>query len=239
MHKFFIDDIPAGNYIITGQNANHIIKSLRMKVGESITLCNNGIDYECEISNFTSDSVEVKVITSSKCENEPNVSVTIFQGLPKSDKMDTIVQKCVELGVDRIVPVLTYRSILRPDAKASIKKVERWQKISHEAAKQSHRGKVPVIDNIIGFEKALSDLNNFDCTLLFYEGGGEKINNLIPQNAKSIAVFIGPEGGFEEDEVNKILQLGGQCATLGKRILRTETAPITALSIIMYITGNI
>lgn len=240
MPRFFVDNIVESTYTIVGNDAHHISKSLRMKVGEGLTLCDkNGIDYACTIKEFLEDSVIVFVNDKSRCESEPSVKVTLYQGLPKGEKMDLIVQKAVELGVDRIVPVMMSRCVSKPDAKSARKKVERWQKISQEAAKQSRRGIIPKISELISLETAISDACKSDRTLVFYECGGEKINNLISHDTKSISIFVGPEGGFEENEILSITNAGGFSATLGPRILRTETAPLAALAIIMHVTNNI
>lgn len=240
MPRFFVDNIQGSTHTITGNDARHISKSLRMKVGESITLCNKqGTDYDCTISEFVEDSVVVHIENQTKCISEPNTIVTLYQGIPKGEKMDLIVQKSVELGINKIVPVIMSRCISRPDQKSSRKKVDRWQKIAEEAAKQSRRGIIPKVCEPIELDYAINDAKSSDIVLAFYESGGDKLKNLVGQNAKSVSIFIGPEGGFEEHEINSILNSGGVCATLGNRILRTETAPLAAISIIMHITGNI
>ena len=152
--------------------------------------------------------------------------------------MEYIVQKCVELGVSKIVPVISARCISRPDAKSLAKKQLRWQKIAREAAQQSRRGIIPTIEPAVSFKQAAVMCSRNELNIIFYELGGESVKKLITGNPKTIGIFIGSEGGFEENEVNLIKQNGGTAATLGKRILRAETAPLTALSIIMYETGN-
>ena len=170
--------------------------------------------------------------------SEPSVSVTLYQGLPKSDKMDSVVQKAVEMGVTRIVPMLTQRCVSRPDQKSAQKKVERWQKISFEAAKQCGRGILPPVSPLTDFSAALRQSASESTVLFFYEGGGQSLQQCIDSSCKAYSIFIGPEGGFSEEEVQFALDLGAKKATLGPRILRTETAPVAALAAIMLTTGN-
>lgn len=240
MAWFFTDEnINADTYVISGENARHISKSLRMKKGEELTLVTpDNTQCECVLTEITSDYSEVKITAKKPCENEPDVFVTLYQALPKGDKMDYIVQKCVELGISRIVPMISSRCVSRPDAKSIKKKCERWQKIALQAAMQSRRGIIPTVCDCVSFDKAAEMSLESEKQIIFYELGGEKVKNIIIEKPKSIAMFIGSEGGFEQSEVDKIIANGGQPATLGKRILRAETAPLTALSIIMYQTDN-
>ncbi len=236
----FVPCINDNNYTIYGEDARHISKSLRMRAGEQLTICTeDGIEHLCEIVSITGESVSVKVIASKLCENEPNVKVTLYQALTKSDKMEVIIQKAVELGVYRIVPMLTARCVSRPDEKSMLKKAERWNKISKQAAMQSRRGIIPIVENVKSFAQAAEECKNYEASVIYYELGGEHTGSIIASNCNgSIAIYIGSEGGFEQDEVDLILQSGGRAGTLGNRILRTETAPLAALAIIMNITGN-
>ena len=158
--------------------------------------------------------------------------------MPKSSKLEDIIQKCVELGVTEIVPTLTKRCVSRPDDKSAGKKNVRYQKIALEAAQQSGRGIVPQIQNMKTLKQAVAD-DDSEVKIVFYEGGGERLTDIVKPNTKSVAVFIGPEGGFEESEVELIESAGGVRATLGKRILRTQTAPVAALTAIMLLTNNL
>lgn len=240
MAWFFTEsEIASDNYIITGENARHIAKSLRMKPGEELTLITPSREQlECVVSAVNADSVEVKINSRKQCGNEPDVEITLYQALPKGDKMEYIVQKCVELGISRIVPVISARCISRPDEKSLAKKQIRWQKIAREAAQQSRRGIIPKIEPAVSFKQAAAMCSLNEQNIIFYELGGDSVKTLINKKPKSIGIFIGSEGGFEEAEVELIKQNGGSAATLGKRILRAETAPLAALSIIMYETGN-
>lgn len=240
MAWFFTEsNIATEKYLLFGESAKHISKVLRMNRGEEITLVTpDKTQCLCRISEITAECVIVDVLEKSICQNEPDIEVTLYQALPKGDKMDYIIQKCVELGVSRIVPVLSARCVSRPDAKSLAKKQVRWQKIALQAAMQSRRGIIPTVCECVNFSKAAELAKENDKTIIFYEMGGESVKNILTDTPKSIGIFIGSEGGFEQDEVDKIVASNGNTATLGKRILRCETAPLAALSIIMYQTGN-
>ncbi len=242
MAWFFSDDTIFDDIIVLNkESSKHIIKSLRMKVGENLTVCDiSKNQFDCEITNIDSDENKItcKVINSIKCENEPSVNITLYQALTKGDKMDYIIQKCVELGIHNIVPILTNRCVSRPDSKTLAKKQIRWQKISQGAAEQSRRGIIPKIETPSTLDKVIKDLSQYDKTVVFYECGGDKLQSIINKSDKNIAIFIGSEGGFEESEIKKLIENGAVCATLGKRILRAETAPIVSTSLIMYETDN-
>ncbi len=225
--------------IIVGENAKHISTVLRMKKGELLVICDNGAnDFLCRISALEKDLVELEVLDCRKNVAEPNVNVTLFQCLPKSDKMDFIVQKATELGASKIIPVLSKRCVSRPDTKSAAKKIERWQKIAEEAAKQSGRGIIPQISELTDFATAVKEYKNKESGILFYECGGENLNKLISPKIKEIGIFVGSEGGFEPEEARLAESFGIRLATLGKRILRCETAPIAALALLMNLTGN-
>ena len=237
---FFCDEqINSNTYTISGENAHHISKSLRMNIGEELTLCScYKTEFTCRISNITQDTVTVDIISQKPCENEPTIKVTLFQALTKGDKMDMIIQKAVELGVTEIVPVLTSRCVSRPDSKSFSKKLVRFRKISQQAAMQSRRGIIPKITELMNFAEAVKYSRTLSKSLLFYEGGGESVKSLVNTADTSVGIFIGSEGGFSNEEVSVFKDNGGHTATLGKRILRAETAPLAALSVIMFQTGN-
>ena len=239
MPRFFIDFLPNEQTAISGADGKHITRSLRMKVGEPLTLCDGkGMDYACAIESINGDEVMVHVLGSCASVSEPSVHVTVYQGLPKADKMESIVQKSVETGAVAIVPVMTARCVSKPDEKSMHKKVERWQKIAEEAAKQSGRGIIPQVLPLTSLKQAAQHAAQNSSVILFYEGGGESLSKLVSHESQKVSIFIGPEGGFEPDEVELITSLGGKTATLGTRILRTETAPIAALAAIMLASGN-
>lgn len=240
MAWFFTEhEINGEQYTISGENAKHISKALRMKVGETLTLVTpNGIQCTGNVANINSDCVTVDIVSKTPCKNEPDVFVTLYQSLPKGDKMEYIIQKCVELGVSKIVPVLSARCVSRPDARSLAKKRERWQKIALQASMQSRRGIVVRVCDCVSFDKAAELTEQNEKTIIFYEMGGQSVKKILVEKPKSIGIFIGSEGGFEAGEVERITSNGGVAATLGKRILRAETAPLAAMSIIMYQTDN-
>lgn len=238
---FFTNENLCGDtFTFFGENAVHISKSLRMKEGERLTLCTeDGKRHECEIKSFTKDSVTVDILSSTICEQEPSVKISLFIALLKGDKIDDVVQKAVELGVYEITPILTERCISRPDESKMKKKVARWQKIALSAAMQSRRGIIPKVNDCINISEIKNSLADFDKSIVFYECGGDKIRDIVNPKCKTIAIITGSEGGFEESEINALRENGVCVATLGKRILRAQTAPIAAISAIMYQTGNL
>ena len=239
MQKLFVDFIPQGKFALDEEQSRHIAKSLRMRVGDMLTLtCGDGDDYGCIIDEINAGQVLLSVCYKQANNSEPTVKVMLYQGVPKGDKMEDIIQKCTELGITAIKPVLTHRSVSRPDEKSAKKKNTRYQKIALEAAQQSGRGIVPEICKMETLANAVKK-DNSELKILFYEGGGEPLSKIIDKNIKSVSIYIGPEGGFEESEVELIKNSGGVVATLGKRILRTQTAPIAALTAIMLLTGNL
>ncbi len=239
MPRFFIDKPVDGFFRVTGVDARHIEKSLRMRPGEVLILCHGGVDYICKIDNFEKDSVVVELVSSKKNTAEPNTSVTLLYSLPKGDKMDLVVQKAVEVGVCAILPVLTKRCVSRPDEKTLQKKVQRWQKIAQEAAQQSGRGAIPKVYEAMDFSQALNVGTQSEKAILFYEGGGKPLGQLLAKKPESVSIFIGPEGGFDEDEVQLAKEKGLEVCSLGERILRTETAAIVASALTIYETDKI
>lgn len=239
MPRFFTETINETKGIITGDDAKHIAKVLRMKTGEKLVACDcQGNDYDCVISEVTDKQVELTVERAYPSETEPTVRVTLYQAMPKSDKMELIIQKAVELGVSAIVPVQTKRCVSRPDAKSMAKKLERYNRIALEAAKQCGRGRIPEVLPMLDYSEALTAMKADERAFLFYENSTSSFRKELEQKVASISIMVGAEGGFEEEEVNKALEQGIASLSLGKRILRCETAPLAALSIIMYETGN-
>ena len=241
MPRFFTDalrfDDTIKEAVIDGEDGRHISRSLRMRIGEALTVSDGaGFDYDGEIEEISGDTVTVRLITQYKNKSEPTLHVTLYPGMPKGDKLELVVQKATEMGACGVTPVLTDRSVSRPDARSAAKKQERLQRIALEAAKQSGRGAVPQIGMMTGFKEAVRNAKG--TKILFYEGGGLPLSKCLPENETEVSVFIGPEGGFAPEEVEFAKENGVVTATLGPRILRTETAPLAALSILMYITGN-
>lgn len=244
MYQFFVEpqqiDIEAKTVIITGSDVNHIKNVLRMKIGEEIAVSNgaDGREYRCGIRAFTEDAVECELRFIKESGVELPSKIYLFQGLPKADKMELIVQKAVELGAYEVIPVAMKRSVVKLDGKKAAAKVTRWQGIAEAAAKQSKRGIIPQVTEVMSFKEAIAYSKRAQLRLVPYELAegmdltGEIIRNIRP--GQDIAVFIGPEGGFDEEEIRAALEDGMEAVTLGKRILRTETAGMTMLSILMY-----
>lgn len=242
MHRFYVenDQIHEAVIAIKGQDVNHIKNVLRMNVNDEIVICNGQRkDFYCIINQISSD----EVIASIKSEEDTNTELTtkiyLFQGLPKKDKMELIIQKAVELGVYEIIPVVTKRSIVKLDEKKKeLKKLERWQSIATSAAKQSNRGIIPRVAQVMSYKEALNFASTFDYNVIPYEKADDidKTREIIKgvKGKQSVGVFIGPEGGFEELEIDLATQIDIKPITLGKRILRTETAGLAILSIIMF-----
>ncbi|MCL2565158.1 MAG: 16S rRNA (uracil(1498)-N(3))-methyltransferase [Defluviitaleaceae bacterium] len=236
--RFFSDDLS-----LSKEDINHIANVLRLKTGDEITICDGKLtDYKCAITKISKPelAVEFDILGSSPNLSEPCVQITLFQGLPKSDKMDLIVQKCVELGVYRIVPVECSRSITKITDNRD-KKIARWQNIAEAAAKQSGRGIVPEIASPISFDKAVGQMLSCDVALMPYElENVNSIKNALtpPSNISNIAIFIGPEGGISDEEIALAKSKDIQTVSLGKRILRCETAGFTALILILSTLGE-
>ena len=243
MPRFFVENASAepGEVIsITGGDARHISGSLRMKPGEKLTVCGGaGYDCLCTIQSADSDEVLLRVDERVQSQTEPSVRVTLYQGYPKGDKLETVIEKSVKLGVYSVVPVLTERSVARPDGKSAERKQERWQRHALEAAKQCGRGMIPQVAQLVGFDALEKLFERHDKVIYFYELGGSPISAIVGDGCRDVGIFIGPEGGISAAEAEKLERWGAVPATLGKRILRTETAPIAALAAIMLLTGNL
>ena len=235
MPRFFVgtDQISDKNIVITGTDVNHIRNVLRMAPGEEVTVSDGqGMDYFCKIAELTKEEV------TKASDVELPSKIYLFQGLPKADKMELIIQKAVELGVYEIVPVATKRAVVKLDAKKEEKKRLRWQSIAESAAKQAGRALIPQVAPCMNFDKALRMCNGLDAALIPYEkaeGMQHARDQVRALHGKhSIGIFIGPEGGFEESEIEAARGAGAVPITLGHRILRTETAGLTMLSILMF-----
>lgn len=245
MYKFFVP----GNQIeediinIIGTDVNHISNVLRLKIDDEILVTNkdNEKTYLSKIVKFSKENIICRIIKNKEDTTESNIYIDIYQGLPKSDKMEYIIQKTTELGVKNIIPVDMERCVVKIDKKSESKKIERWQKISEVAAKQSKRDYIPKIGNIIKIEDICNITSKYDIILLAYEDENKttikdelKRIKQKSDNKLKIGIIIGPEGGVSEKEVNKLISSGIKCVSLGKRILRTETAPIVMVSDIIY-----
>ena len=243
MPKFFVPthQIEKDKIVIQNDDVNHIKNVLRAKVDDKIDICdyNTSKNYVCKIEEIEDKVIRCKIIEEIDSNVESEVKVSIFQGIPKADKMELVIQKSVELGAYDITPIEMKRCVVKLKEKDKTKKIQRWQKISEVAAKQSGRDIIPNINNIININKLCESLEKYDLVLVAYEN--EKINTLkneltkIKNNKKvKIAVIIGPEGGIDKAEIEQLEKYSAKIVTLGNRILRTETVALSMLSIIMY-----
>ena len=246
MYRFFADkeqiDTIAKKVIITGPDVNHIRNVLRMTKGEEVSVVVPGDDdeYRCAVDKYNEDSVELELLFVKKSDAELPCEVVLYQALPKADKMELVITKAVELGASRIVPVAAKRSVVKLDAARSEKKIARWNSISEAAAKQSKRFVIPPVSDIMTFSEAVEDARSFGAKIIPYElsdpASMDRTREIIRgiEPGSSVAVFIGPEGGFTEEEVDMAKDAGFVPVTLGRRILRTETAGLVVLSWLIY-----
>ena len=243
MPKFFINNeqIENNEIKIIGEDVNHIANVLRKQIGDTINICNRitSENFLCQLKSIDKEYIVCDIIEKEKSETESNAKITIFQGLPKAEKMELIIQKCTEIGVCNFVPVSMERCIVKFDNKTEGKKIERWQKIAETAAKQSGRDIIPKVENLINLKKLCYLIEKYDIVLLANENEKTyKLKNALKtlknkQNL-SIGIIIGPEGGITSEEVEQLKNSGAVSITLGNRILRTETVGISMSSIILY-----
>lgn len=245
MYRFFVpeENRTENEIVIHGDDVNHIRNVLRMTKGEKIMVsCGKGVDYECEILAVYDSEISLLIRDEKPAVSELPVEITLFQALPKKDKMELVIQKAVELGAASIVPVKTKRCVVKLDAKKEEKKLTRWRTIAESAAKQSGRGVLPEVTAVKSFSEALAMANEMDYVMIPYElceGMKESVLSFTEasqiKRGGRIGIFIGPEGGFERGEVEAAVAQGIKPISLGKRILRTETAGLAALSILMFL----
>lgn len=242
MYQFFVEpsQIQGNRIVITGSDVNHIKNVLRMKAGDEIAVSNgmDGKEYRCGIEAFAEDEIVCGLRFVKEDGVELPSKIYLFQGLPKADKMELIIQKAVELGAFEVIPVAAKRCVVRLDEKKAASKLSRWQGIAEAAAKQSKRAVIPKVHPVLSMKEAVAYAQNMDVKLIPYElaEGMQHTKQMIEavKPEQSIAVFIGPEGGFEESEIQMAREAGIEPVTLGRRILRTETAGFTVISWLMY-----
>lgn len=239
MHRFFVkkEQVMDSTIEIIGNDVKHIKDVVRIKIGENIEISSEGTTYLCQVESISKDKIVSIILDKEKGTHESPVDIVLYQGLAKGSKMDTIIQKCTEIGVKEFYPVSTFRSIVKiNDIKKEQSKVARWNGIAEEAAKQSKRDILPKVQSIISFNELLDLLKNEKNIIVPYED--EKANTMRSKLKRvedgKIHIIIGPEGGFEPDEIEKLKSIGGEIITLGPRILRTETAGIVAATIVLY-----
>ena len=239
MFNFFV--YPAAkqgdSYIISGSDYNHIVNVLRMKQGDEFLVSCEGISSLCTLDGIDGENVYAKIKEENFRSTELPVKIYLFQGLPKADKMELIIQKCTELGVHSIIPTEMKNCVVKLEEKKKKSKTDRWQAISESAAKQSKRNVIPEVMNVMPYKEALSEANKLDLILVPYESedGMESTKNALSEikNGISVGIFIGPEGGFDEKEIELAKEKGAKIISLGKRILRTETAAISSVAMCM------
>lgn len=239
MPRFFVPDLSGETIVLTGEDGRHLARSLRCRVGDPVELCDGrGTDGFGVIAALSGDAVTVEVKEKRPGKSELPCFVTLYQALPKGDKLDFIVQKAVELGVSVIVPVLTERCISRPDKKGMEGKLLRLRKIAREAAGQSGRGMLPEVRPLLSFSAALAEMRESRCPILFYERASRPLGEVLLSRPESVSFLVGAEGGFSPDEARQAEAAGLAVCTMGPRILRCETAPLYALSAIGFIYEN-
>lgn len=243
MSKFFVksNKIQNGEVIIDTDDVNHIKNVLRKNIGDNIIVCDyeKKLNYECEIKEIDKKEIICEIKSQKESESESNIKIDIFQGLPKADKMELIIQKGTELGVNSFIPVAFKRSVVKIEEKDKEKKIARWQKIAEVASKQSGRDIIPLVKNIENVKNICKSFQNYDIVLVAYEAENKNglkaaLKSLQNKNEIKIAVVIGPEGGIEEQEIEIFKESGAKIVTLGKRILRTETVCLAITAIINY-----
>ena len=250
MDRFFTPksniNLEQNTCVIEGEDVKHISRVLRCRENDKLEVCDmDNNEYICEIKEINKDNILLDIIEKVNIKRESNLKVKLYQGMPKGTKMELILQKLTEIGVDEIVLVQAKRSVTKIDNKKEDKKIERWERIIYEAAKQSKRAKIPKLTGVLTFKEALADMQNNDLNICPYENERTiSIKEAIKDSsANTIGIFVGPEGGFEEEEIEKIQEIDGKVVSLGPRILRTETASVVASSIVLYelsdLGGNI
>lgn len=246
MHKFFVspEDFNNDRAYIKGDDVKHIYKVLRLNIGDKVNINNcSGEEYLGQILEIRKDIVTINIIEKLEVFNESPINVYLYQGLPKSSKMDLIVQKATELGVIKVTPVITQRVVAKNEL-SEFKKLDRWKRIAQESCKQCKRSIIPEVSVPIDFNNMIDEIKSMDLIVVPYENednyGIKKLSQDINNNhVKNVAVIIGPEGGFEESEITDLVGLNSKIITLGPRILRTETAGFVAVSLIMYELGDL
>lgn len=243
LHRFFVlpERIP-DKEVVLGEEAHQIRDVLRLKVGEHIiVLDNKGAEYEVELTEVRKDEVKGQVVEKREATGEPGVRITLYQSILSREKFEWVLQKCTEVGVASFVPVVTERSVVQ-DSGIKANRLARWRRIIQEATEQSHRGRLPELVQPVRFEDVLEGLDGFDMSLIASPGAkGMSLRDCLkgPVTAGTVALFVGPEGGFTKDEVRQLCGSGAVVFSLGKRILRTETAAVVASSVILYEMGEL
>lgn len=241
MQHFFVtpSQIEGKSIYIEGSDVNHMKNVLRMRPGEQVMISDgNNCRYLCKVAAYEEEKAVLEIVEEQQADTELPSRIYLFQGLPKQEKMELIVQKCVELGVHEVIPVSMKRCVVKLDEKKAKKKRERWQQIAESAAKQAGRGMIPKVRPLLTYQEALKEAQDLDVVLVPYElaTGIEETKRVIKeiQPGQTVGIFIGPEGGFEKEEAEAAVKSGAKEITLGRRILRTETAGLAIVSVLMF-----
>ena len=239
MPRFFVETVPEETYILTGENAAHA-RVLRLRPGEEVTLCDGmGTDYRCTIAEMTADAVCLDVLSREASKSEPRVFASVYMGFSKGDKLEHVIQKATELGAGEIVAFPCSRCVAKYDEKSLGKKLPRWQKIAASAAEQSGRGRIPQVIVLGSYKEALQRAAEADKGIFFYENEeNHTLSAALATPCRTISLMTGPEGGFSPEEAAMAREAGLEICTLGRRILRCETAPLCALSAVMFSAGE-
>lgn len=238
MVRFFTEGGPVdGQIALSRADANHLLKVLRARVGDRFMALHGGMAYTCELE----EGAVGRVVASEPAAGEPPVHLTLFQGLAKGDKMETVIQHGTEVGISAYVPVATARAVVKLEPKKAAERVARWQRIAREAAEQCRRGAVPQVEQVIPWREAADRAGTFDLALVPWEEGGVPLRQALArvEGARRLALYIGPEGGLTAEEVDRAVGAGAVAVTLGPRILRTETAGLAAAAAILYVIGDL
>lgn len=242
MPRFFVpkQEIGSSFLVLTGENAAHA-KVLRLKNGDDVTICDGeGTDYICTVSDVANGQISLVVHSADPSQSEPKVACSVYMAFAKADKFEHVIQKATELGAAELVCFPSVRCVSRPDEKSLVKKLDRWQKIAASAAEQSRRGRIPQVIALPSYSSALKRAAEADLAVCFYENEEQLTFRAAIEAApfRTASILTGPEGGFESEEVRQAVEAGLKICTLGSRILRCETAPLCALSALMYATGE-
>lgn len=241
MQRFFFDNeqILDNKFSVSGEKFNHIIRSLRMSVGETVVFCDGDFDYDCRLLSLDASRASFEITDKYINNTEPQLKITVFQCITKGEKMDDMVRRCVQFGVYKIIPVLSRRCVSRPDVKAAEKKIDRLNKIARSSAMQSMRGYIPKVTELIDFEAALKQMSEFEHRFICYENERNKLPLIPPAGAGELAFLIGPEGGLDDAEIALASDIGIECVSLGRRILRTEDAASFLIPVLLFNTENL
>lgn len=241
MTRFFVSDPPGERVMLSREDSHHLLRVMRAQPGDLFAVLTGGQEYRCRLAEVAGGLAVGEVLSVAPAAGEPPVQITLFQGLAKGDKMESIIQHGTEIGLTAFVPVATARAVVKLEPKKAAERVERWQRIAREAAEQCRRGAVPQVAPVVSWHQAAARCRAYDLALVPWEEGGEPLRQVLAEAsaARSIALFIGPEGGLSPEEMARARGEGARAVTLGPRILRTETAGLAAAAAILFALGDL